>query len=190
MPTIDLISADAIAVRATVDLVALVKPADLARPTPCAEWDLGMLLRHMTAQHRGFAAAAAGRGADLAAWEVPPTADGYAEAASAVLDAFAAGDVLERPFVIPEFDVDRPLPGRLVIGFHLVDYLVHGWDVARSIDVPFQADPSVLALALPIVRAVPDDQSRTAPGAPFAPGRPVPPEADPLTEILARLGRS
>ena len=193
MHTINLVAADAAAVRATLDLVARVIPADLARPTPCAGWDLSMLLRHMTAQHHGFAAAAAGRGADHAAWELPPAdtdlTRAYPAAAAAVLNAFTAEDVLERPFVLPEFDATRPLPGRLVIGFHLVDYVVHGWDVAHSIGAPFQPDAEVLAAALPIVRAVPDDASRLEPGAAFAPGRPVPAGADPLTEILLLLGR-
>jgi Mycothiol maleylpyruvate isomerase N-terminal domain len=34
--------------------------SDLARPGPCADWTLADLLAHMTAQHNGSAAAAAG----------------------------------------------------------------------------------------------------------------------------------
>ena len=48
------------AVRASVDMVAKVTIEDLGRPTPCAGWTLADLLAHMTAQHRGFAAAAEG----------------------------------------------------------------------------------------------------------------------------------
>jgi hypothetical protein len=59
MHTIDLRQADATAVRASVAVVAQVSTGDLGRLTPCAEWDLGTLIAHMTAQHRGFAAAAA-----------------------------------------------------------------------------------------------------------------------------------
>lgn len=192
MHTIDLIAADATAVRASVDAVTRATVRDLTRPTPCTGWDLERLLRHMTAQHRGFAAAAEGRGADLAAWELPPGGPGvvgeYRDAAEAVGTAFAAGDVLERPFRIPEFG-DRPFPGRLAVGFHLVDYVVHGWDVAQSLGVPFEPEPDVLAATLPIVRGVPDDPSRHEPGAAFAPALPVPDGADPLTEILLLLGR-
>ena len=73
MPTnTDLRPADAIAVRASVSVVAQSTPADLDRPTPCAGWDLAALLAHMTAQHRGFAAAAAGHGGDLALWQPVP----------------------------------------------------------------------------------------------------------------------
>ena len=57
----DLIELDATAVRASVDLVAQLTPADLTRPTPCTGWTLHGLLAHMTTQHYGFAAAAAGQ---------------------------------------------------------------------------------------------------------------------------------
>jgi len=185
------IPADELAVRASVTLAARATPADLDRATPCSEWSLGDLLAHMTAQHRGFAAAAAGHGADPEVWRTTdnPLAE-YAEAADQVIAAFAVDGVLDRGFVLPEFSVDRPVPGRRAIGFHLVDYVVHGWDVARALDLPFTLPDEVLAAALPIARAVPDDAARLAPGAAFAPGTPVPADADPLTEIITRLGRS
>ena len=51
-------------VLASVDVVSAVTTDDLSRPTPCAGWNLSDLLTHMTVQHRGFAAAAHGLGAD------------------------------------------------------------------------------------------------------------------------------
>jgi len=182
-----------VAVRASADLVAGVTAADLARPTPCGEWDLGALLAHMTAQHRGFAAAAAGRGADLAVWRPAPLGDdpagAYAAAASAVIAAFAPDDVLDRAFVLPEFGSDQPFPGRLAVSFHLVDYVVHGWDVAVARGVGFSLPDEVLQATLAVARQVPDDEGRLAPGAPFAPGRPVPDGAGALDEIVGLLGR-
>jgi uncharacterized protein (TIGR03086 family) len=191
----DLRAADAAAVRGSGDVVARLADDDLTRPTPCAAWDLGALLAHMTAQHRGFAAAADGRGADLTVWQ--PVRDAgaaeavrrYAAAADEVIAAFAAEDVLDRAFLLPEFTTERTFPGRLAVGFHLVDYVVHGWDVARALDVAYQPAADVLAMTLPIARAVPDGEARTVPGAAFAPGLAVPEGADPLTEILLLLGR-
>ncbi len=58
----DIVALDARVVRATVSVVSQADPADLARPTPCADWPLGELITHMTAQHDGWAAAAAGDG--------------------------------------------------------------------------------------------------------------------------------
>lgn len=183
--------ADAKVVRATVDLVASISPADLDRPTPCAGWDLRTLLTHMTAQHRDFAAAAVGRGPEEAI-ELPDPQDpisGYAPSAADVITAFAPDDVLDRPLVIAEAG-GRPLPGRMVIGFHLVDFVVHGWDVAATVGRPWDLPADVIEATLPIARAVPDGDERLLPGAAFAPAVPTPGGATPLAEILTLLGRS
>ncbi|NUP44407.1 MAG: TIGR03086 family protein, partial [Streptomyces sp.] len=66
---------DARAVRLSAELVRQSTVADLHRPTPCAGWDLADLLGHMTAQHRGFAAAARGAGGEAAAWVVTAEPD-------------------------------------------------------------------------------------------------------------------
>ncbi|SDS62763.1 TIGR03086 family metal-binding protein [Actinoplanes derwentensis] len=223
----DLRAADAVAVRASVAVVEKIAAGDLVRVTPCAGWDLGDLLAHMTAQHRGFAAAARGQGADPAFWaeehagerhveqhageqrakerrveqhageqgveqraEVRASEDAvrrYVKAAEDVIAAFAEVGVLERTFCLPDAGGDHP--GRLAIGMHLVDYTVHGWDVARAIGVDFQPGADVLARTLPIVRALPGGKARLAPGAAFGPAREVPVGADALTEILLLLGR-
>ena len=184
---IDLIEADAIAVRETVRLVAGLTPENLALPTPCEGWDLGTLLTHMTVQHRGFAGAGS--------WEMPPggrfpdLVRAYAASAELVLAAFAAPGVLDREFTLPEISPSRTFPGRVAIGFHLVDYVVHGWDVATALGVALTLPLPVLEATLPLARAVPDGPFRLEPGAAFAPALPVPADADPLTEILLRLGR-
>ncbi|GAB1692402.1 TIGR03086 family metal-binding protein [Krasilnikovia sp. M28-CT-15] len=185
-----MLEADAAATRHSVEVVAEVAVADLARPTPCTGWDLRALLAHMTAQHRGFAAAAAGRGADEAAWRTADTDDpvrAYAAAAHEVIAAFTADGVPERDFFLP--DLGRSVPGQIAIGFHLVDYVVHGWDVARTIGTAYRPPRAALDLALPIASAVPDGPARRAPGAAFGPGLRVPDDAETLDTILLLLGR-
>src|ERR1700728_5391834 len=91
-----IVALDAQAVRASVTLVEQAPARDLARPTPCADWTLHGLLRHMIAQHYGFAAASAGDG-DLAQWMLRPLGDpvaAYRAAAECVLEAFAADGAL------------------------------------------------------------------------------------------------
>jgi len=128
---------DAEAVRASVRVVGLAGPEDLARMTPCAGWMLGDLVAHMTAQHDGFAAAAAGEGADPTRWQpgepVRDPVGEYEAAAGRVLAAFAADGVLDRPFTLPEINPELRFPAPQAIGFHFIDYVVHGWDVARSL---------------------------------------------------------
>jgi uncharacterized protein (TIGR03086 family) len=191
MRTVDFRPFDERAVRATVTVVAQVSPGDLSLPTPCSSWDLGALLAHMTAQHRGFAAAAEGRGADREIWVPEPLGPqplpAYAEAAETVITAFAAPGRLDAPFDLPEIG-PQPIPGRTAIAFHFIDYVVHGWDVARTIGVPYELDEDLVAAALPIAEAVPDDPARRAPGAAFAP-RLADPGTGPLDRILTLLGR-
>lgn len=171
---------------------------DLDRPTPCAGWDLAELLTHMTVQHKGFAAAARGAGADLAVW-APATVAGavrvdpggaYAAAAAEVLEAFAADGVLEATFTLPEFGQDAAVPGAMAIGFHFVDYVVHGWDVARSIDAPFVLPADVTAAVLPLALAVPDGEIRDMDNSPFAHAVAAHEGASDLDRVLTHLGRS
>jgi len=106
------------------------------------------------------------------------------------MTAFAQDGVLEREFALPEISPLTTFAGRQAIGFHLIDYVVHGWDVARTIDVPLATDPDVLETALVIARAVPDGSERLRSGSAFAPGLPVTDDAPVLDRILAHLGRS
>jgi uncharacterized protein (TIGR03086 family) len=189
------------AVLASVDVVAAVTADDLVNPTPCAGWSLDDLLIHMTVQHRGFAAAARGHGGDEAMWQPDTVAEAvtaepvgaYTAAAIAVLDAFAGADVLDAAFALPEFGPGATFPGSMAIGFHFVDYVVHGWDVARTIGQPFELPADVVAAAMPLAFAVPDGAFRAGDSAFFGPAIPAHPSAGPtndLDRILAYLGRS
>lgn len=194
MHTNDVVEFDRRAVRASVEVVARVTAADLSRATPCAEWSLADLLAHMTAQHRGFAAAAAGRGADPQAWHPrplgPDPAATYAAAAEEVLAAFAVDGATRARFTLPEFSPEVTFSGHRAIGFHLVDYVVHGWDVARALGVTVDLPDDVVRAALPVAEAVPDGPGRLGPGAAFRPRLPVPDSATPMDRLLALLGRS
>jgi uncharacterized protein (TIGR03086 family) len=186
------------AMAASFDLVNAVTLDDLDRPTPCAGWRLADLLAHMTVQHYGFAAAARGDGADLAVWQPTTVADAvaadpagaYAKAAAEVLDAFSADGVLDATFALPEFGPGAAFPGAMAIGFHFVDYVVHGWDVARTINAPFELPTEVVGAVLPLALAVPDGEFREAEGSPFARAISSTDTASDLDRILLHLGRS
>ncbi len=190
----DIAALDARVVRATISVVSQVSPADLTRPTPCADWPLSGLLAHMRAQHDGWVAAAAGDGGNLSRWQPgPPAADPvreYAAAAGRVLAAFGADDVLERQFVLAELGPVARFAADQAISFHFIDYLVHGWDVARSLGVDYELEPELLAAALPVARAVPDGGLRQAGMVPFAPAIPVTGGLSVMDQIVAMLGRS
>jgi uncharacterized protein (TIGR03086 family) len=152
----------------------------------------------MIAQHYGFAAASTGDD-DLARWMLRPLGEdpaaAYRAAAECVLDAFAADGALEREFPLPEITRDLMFPARQAISFHLVDYVVHCWDVARTLGLAVDLDPALLDTALRVAQAVPGGAARLEPGAAFGPmvewsGRPGTGGGSDLDQIVAYLGRS
>ncbi|GAS99126.1 uncharacterized protein RMCC_6091 [Mycolicibacterium canariasense] len=193
----DLRPAHRAAVLATIPIVAAVGAEDLHRPTPCAGWDLTDLLAHMTAQHRGFAAAARGNGADPAIWDTTTVRDAvtrapgdtYASAAHDVLEAFTNPDAAHIPFALPEFGPGAEFPGAVAIGFHLIDYVVHGWDVAATLGRDYRLPADVVGAALPLALMVPDGDYRSTPAAPFGPAIAGPATGD-LAQLLRHLGRN
>jgi uncharacterized protein (TIGR03086 family) len=181
------------ALRVSVDVVDRVRPEQLGLPTPCAEWDLGQLLAHMTGQNHGFALAAGGAPTalgDFAPREVAADPAGlHAASAAELAAAFAAPGLLERRIWLPEI---RPaaVPATTAVGFHLVDSVAHAWDVARALDVPVSFDDEVLDAALVIALAVPDGPVRERAGSAFRPGVAVSAAASAFDRILGLLGRS
>lgn len=199
MPTSspDYLSFHRSAVLASIDVVDSVRLQDLNRPTPCAGWNLIDLLAHMTVQHRGFAAAARGSGHDVAFWRpstvlASVTADpagAYAAAAHDVLAAFSADGTADVEFALPDFGPGAKVPGVMAMGFHFVDYVVHGWDVAAALGVPYALPTDVITAVLPLVLAVPDGDFRAAVGSPFAKAVEAA-GTDDFDRILRHLGRS
>ncbi|CAN3127606.1 Mycothiol-dependent maleylpyruvate isomerase metal-binding domain-containing protein [Mycobacterium sp. smrl_JER01] len=185
------------AVHASIDVVAGVRTEHLTLATPCAGWTLADLLAHMTAQHHGFAAAARGHGADLSVWRTEPFAAAvasdpagtYATAAQEALTAFAAEDIDDTAFALPELGPGISVPGRTAAGFHFVYSLAHGWDVAATLRIPYTLPSVVLAAALPVVMAVPDGDVRDADDFPFARALHSQDTDDDLAHILRHLGR-
>ncbi|SED66697.1 TIGR03086 family metal-binding protein [Jiangella alba] len=186
-----IIDLDARAVRASAELVATATAADLSKPTPCLGWTLYGLLAHMTTQHYGFAAASRGD-ADPATWKLLSLGDdpvrAYLESADHVIAAFAADGVPERAFPLPEFRPE-PFPAEQAVSFHLVDYVVHAWDVAKTLGAEVTFDDDVLDAAHAVAAVVPAGPVRVVPGAAFGPV--VPWEGGSrLDQLVAYLGRS
>ncbi|WP_301175426.1 TIGR03086 family metal-binding protein [Actinomadura geliboluensis] len=168
--------------------VAQVKPDALALPTPCPDWTLHGLLRHQVGQDEGFAAAARGGGDRLSDWRGGDLGDDpyAAAAASADLVARAFADVaLDAELALPE--LGGRFPAALAIAFHLVDLVVHAWDVAAAIGVPWEPADDLVAASLKVAALVPAEGR--GPADAFAAALPSPAGAAPRRRLLALLGR-
>lgn len=176
------------------DRIDRIGPADAGLATTCAGWDLAALLAHMIGQNHGFAdavdAGRAGIGAEAFAPR-PAGADpagAWRDSAARLAASLAAApsDVEVR---LPEIGADLWFPLETVTGFHLVDTVVHTWDVASALGRRYRPDDDLVDASLALALQVPDGPARSGPGAAFAPSVPPADPADPWARTLAALGR-
>jgi hypothetical protein len=80
-------------------------------------------------------------------------------------------------------------PGAQAISFHFIDYIVHSWDLAKSLGMTPTFTDDVLAAAYEVAQMVPTGDARLAPGTAFAPAGKSAGD-DGLDQIVALLGRS
>ena len=129
----------------TLGSLQLVTPAAMSAPTPCREWDLRALLRHMNDSlqtlHDGIVLGrleldpTGGSQGSYGDPEVDPVGSLRTRACAMVgawANAREAGDVAI---------ADRPLSSSIVAATGAVEVAVHGWDVARAcgVDRPLPA---------------------------------------------------
>ncbi|GHF30740.1 TIGR03086 family protein [Kitasatospora xanthocidica] len=194
----DLIELHARSLELAAEVVDSVRPDRLDLPTPCAGWTLRHLLEHEIGQRRGFAAAARGAGPDLALFAPAPVgadpADAFRRTGADLTAAFREAAEAGRALWLPEIRDGRPFPLAQAVGFHLLDTLVHGWDVAAALGAPdglvaaVEGDEELLSALVRVTEAVPDTPEARAPGGAFRPGLPTG-GAGRFERVLALLGR-
>jgi len=173
-------------------ILAAVTPRHLDLPTPCTGWTVGDLLRHMIGHHRGFAAAAEGKPADPPLWDdvtldEHDPAGTYLEAAQLVTGAFAHLPDLERPMEIYGYGT---FPARIALNMHGVDFLGHGWDVARAIGASPVLDEALCEHGLTLAHRWPDTtEVFGGPGAPFGAKLDVGADEPAYRRLMGFLGR-
>jgi uncharacterized protein (TIGR03086 family) len=178
---------------ALADVVDQPAEGDLARATPCADWDAGRLRDHVLGWLQFFAAAL-----EDPERTIPlPDPDAYRSAADArrpgdvVRDAAARiertvrGDVAQERVVVQQSVMD----GSAVLAMMLGEYLVHGWDLAHTLDLPWTPSDAACDAGLAFLRATVAPQFREMEGAVFGPEVDVPVDAPALDRLLAFAGR-
>jgi uncharacterized protein (TIGR03086 family) len=169
--------------------VMAVGPDDWDRPTPCRDWTVHALVRHLVYEELWAPPLLEGRtiadvgdrfegdilGADpQAAWK---------EAAAAALAAVGSADVLGRTVHLSFGDV----PGEEYLGQLTADHLIHAWDLARAIGGDERFDPDLVEFVHTLM-APQVDQWRAA--GVFGPAVEVPDGADLQSRLLALTGRT
>jgi uncharacterized protein (TIGR03086 family) len=178
------------AVSYALKAAALVEPADLTRPTPCPEWNLGLLLRHLSASMADLEEAITTGHLDADPYAVPHVTPLVPPAGSGdpvELLRDRAADLLYSMFTSSQRVImvgGLPIPYELMLAAGAMEVVVHGWDVyvacGRGRVVP-------AALARPLIRLFPDLVAAREGlfGSPAA----VPPCASPGDQLVAYLGR-
>jgi uncharacterized protein (TIGR03086 family) len=167
--------------------VMAIGPGDWDRPTPCSEWTVRDLVRHLVYEElwappllEGQTIADVGDrfegdilGADpQAAWKE----------SSATALAVATPDVLDRTVHLSFGD----FPGREYLGQLTADHVIHAWDLARGIGADDRLDPELVQFVHDFM-APQADQWRAA--GVFAGAVPVPDDADVQARLIALSGR-
>ncbi|GIF73998.1 TIGR03086 family metal-binding protein [Asanoa siamensis] len=161
-----------------------VTPADLAAPTPCAQWDVRTLVNHLL--QVGSALALAGRGGpvpgELWAAELmdPEFADRFDTDAADARAAWAEPPA--GPITLGAYE----MPPAAVASMLAADLTIHGWDLARATGQDYAPEPGTVELTTRFMAEM-VEQGR-ARGI-FADPVPVAPDAGPFAAVLAVSGR-
>jgi uncharacterized protein (TIGR03086 family) len=163
----------------------LLEFADLTAPTPCADWDLLTLLRHLDDSLAAFTEAAEIGYVDLVPVRgTDPGAELVDRLKGRACALLAAWTHHPGPGSVGVHD--RALRSDLLAAAGSLEIAVHGWDVAQACGVDRPIPP---ALALELLDVVPLFVHDTDRPARFADPVAVPLHARPSDRLLAALGR-
>jgi uncharacterized protein (TIGR03086 family) len=171
----------------TADVVAGVDPSDWDKHTPCSEYTVKDLLAHMVGWSASFVGAAEGHKPD-----VDPTAYHASEKSAAEFRA-AAGRIVAG---WQANGIDRQvsligageMPGQMVFDMTLMEYLAHGWDLARGTDQTMPYTEEEAQAVLDLAHKHLGEQWR-GDGKPFGNVVDVPIEAPALERFAGYMGR-
>ena len=168
-------------------LLANVSAADLAKPTPCREFDVRQLVAHMIAANNGLTGMTRGE-----AWQAEQrpadAADDSPVAAHLASSEHLMQALRERDVTSETFDFGAvQMPGHVVLRQMLLEVVVHGWDLAKATGQQRSIDAELAVQLLEEAKAY--DGARTPEGTPYGPAVEVPLSAPVGDRLVAFLGR-
>lgn len=170
------------------ELVRAVGPEQWTSTTPCDDWNVRQVVKHVVVQDIRtpplLSGSSAEEAADRSAGDVlgADPAAAYAAAADRAVDAVSTPGALERTVHMAAGDI----PGEEYAWQQFAEHLIHGWDLARAIGADDRLDPELVAACTEWF-AEREEMYRSAG---FIGPRPeLPGDADPQSVLLAAFGR-
>lgn len=174
------------AIDATGQVIAAISDAQWAGPTPCTEWTVSDLVRHLVAGNNWFATAVGGKERPAIEEAAPTDADlpgAYQNSGAALIEAFSQPGAFERSVTVPIGNV----PGVVALHLRVTEILVHGWDAATATGQVAEFPEDIVEAELTFSRGKLGD---IPPGlVPFGPQQPVDDDAPAIQRLVACLGR-
>ena len=175
------------AVALAVDLVTTTEQADLDKPTPCPEFNVGELLEHLVLVARRVTVMGRGEPWHLVMPEAIEANQRVAEMAKAADELRAVwqspdrlGVMMEAPFAT--------LPGFAIGAVYTAEFLTHSWDLAVATGRSVSASGPTLHVGLEAIYSVPAE-GRDADDMPFENVVTLADDAPVLEQIVAWTGR-
>jgi len=172
----------------TAAVIDAIQPDQAEQATPCPDWDVSALVRHVVAQDlRNFMISARG---EIADWQTPPEelgsdwASEFRKRARALLEVWRAAD-LNRMVTVPGGG-EAPLRSRA--DHQITELAVHSWDLVRATGAPVTLDPSLAEYALAWSQTMLRPQFR-GPGLAFGAEVTVPEDAPAYDRLAGWFGR-
>ena len=184
---VDVVAACQRVVDDALALIRTVHPEDMAKPTPCAEWDVRALVSHMIGVCLSYAAVFRGQPVDLRqtpddlAGDRP--ADAYSQAAAALIAAMQAPGALEGTLPQPFRQLPKAVGAQVCVG----DQMIHTWDLGEALGRPYTMPEDLATAALELVLQVPESDLRGPQT--FGAAVECPPDAPVQARLLAFAGR-
>ncbi|MFK0245604.1 TIGR03086 family metal-binding protein [Amycolatopsis azurea] len=172
--------------QATGKTIAGIGKDDWDRSTPCAEWAVRDIVKHLIDNNEHRAAQASGRPRRTRPTTDDALARSYDESSAEFLAAFDA-QALEKTF---DFGTFGPLPGKNALAVLFVDNLTHGWDLDAALGREHVWDDELATAAFRVASRYPDVMPVRGPGGAFDHAVETPPDAAPGDRLIALLGRS
>ncbi len=172
----------------TAAVIAAIPASQSGLPTPCPDWDVRALVRHLIGQDmRNFLVSARGETVDRQApadelgedW-----AADFRDRAGRLLAVWRAAD-LGQPVAMPGGG-EAPLGGRA--DQQIAELAMHGWDLVKATGQRADLDPAVAEHALDWSHRMLRPESR-GPDKAFGPEVPVSPDAPPYDRLAGWFGR-